>query len=68
MIFKNYDTSFFFKYCTVGIYQKQAIMPVFYKIYPLHIQILSVKAPPLLKWGMIIIKDCKPKLQNWILV
>lgn len=42
---------FFFKYCTVGIYQKQAIMPVFYKIYPLHIQILSVKAPPLIGMG-----------------
>ena len=26
---------FFFKYCTVGIYQKQAIMPVF--VYIPHI-------------------------------
>lgn len=29
MIFKNYGTSIFFKYCAEGVYQKQAIMLVF---------------------------------------
>lgn len=58
---------FFFKYCTVGIYQKQAIMPVsFVKYIPCIYRYCLLKPPPLLKWGMIIIKDCKPKLQNWI--
>lgn len=37
---------FFFKYCTVGIYQKQAIMPVFIKYIPCIYRYFLLKPPP----------------------